>query len=99
MPIRLKKLKLCYRGILKKWLLPNKASTSRINRLRNSRNSSKPPSSDRLKKKQERKDNNSKEQTQRNEPGGQFGRISTTLQKVDKLANSIKNKFVCYALA
>ena len=33
MPIRLKKLKLCCRGILKKWLLPNKASTSRINRL------------------------------------------------------------------
>ena len=34
MPIRLKKLKLCCRGILKKWLLPNKASTSRINRFR-----------------------------------------------------------------
>ena len=27
-------MKLCCRGILKKWLLPNKASTSRINRLR-----------------------------------------------------------------
>jgi transposase len=49
----------------------------------NSRNSSKPPSTDRFNK--AAKDNNDDNQKQgnRNKPGGQQGRIGTTLQKVD----------------
>ena len=44
----------------------------------NSRNSSKPPSTDRF-----NKDNSNDKQGKNNKPGGQPGRIGTTLQKVD----------------
>jgi transposase len=47
----------------------------------NSRNSSKPPSTDRFNK--DGKDNNGDKQGKNNKPGGQPGRIGTTLQKVD----------------
>ena len=47
----------------------------------NSRNSSKPPSTDRFNK--DDKDNSDDKQGKNNNPGGQPGRIGTTLQKVD----------------
>ena len=47
----------------------------------NSRNSSKPPSADRFNK--DDKDNSDDKQGKNNNPGGQPGRIGTTLQKVD----------------
>lgn len=47
----------------------------------NSRNSSKPPSTDRFNNSD--KDNNDDKQDKKNKPGGQPGRTGTTLQKVD----------------
>ena len=50
----------------------------------NSRNSSKPPSTDRFNKGDKaNNDDDGQNQGKRNKPGGQLGRIGTTLQKVD----------------
>lgn len=58
-------------------LLPNRSSF-------NSRNSSKPPSTDRFNKgDKDNNDGDNQKQGNKNKPGGNRGRLGTTLQKVD----------------